>query len=193
MKQSASQVLTASSKKMLFILRVLFALLIVTAIIPWIFPKSALGDFLLSMLSIMNFIDGSQNFDYFLNNLSAISKVLGFLGSIVNLLPVYLGILIMMKLSKNYIAGKIFSISNAKSYRNLGVIYLLSALLLQPLAQVLFSLSISFINHHLGQRFISLRIDINTITEIFFAIVLIVIGHVMQLGQKMKEEQELTV
>ena len=148
MKQSASQVLTASSKKMLFILRVLFALLIVTAIIPWIFPKSALGDFLLSMLSIMNFIDGSQNFDYFLNNLSAISKVLGFLGSIVNLLPVYLGILIMMKLSKNYIAGKIFSISNAKSYRNLGVIYLLSALLLQPLAQVLFSLSISFINHH---------------------------------------------
>jgi hypothetical protein len=118
MKRSASQSLISSSKKMLFILRVLFVLLIITAIIPWISPKSALGGFLLSMLSIMNFIDSPQNFDYFLNNLSAISKVLGFFRSIVNLLPLYVGILIMMKLSKQYISEQIFSMSTVKSYRN---------------------------------------------------------------------------
>ncbi len=192
MKPSTSQTLSSSSKKMIFILRALFALLLVTAITPWIFPKSALGGFMLSMFSITKFLE-SQNVDYFFNNLSVISRILGFLGSIISLLPLFIGVLIMMKLAKNYIAECVFSASNAKSYRNLGVIYLLSALLLQPLAQVLFSLSISFINNHLGQRFIALNIDINTITEIFFAIVLIVIGHVMQLGQKMKEEQELTV
>lgn len=193
MKPSTYQILTSSSKKMLLILRVLFVFLIVTAILPWMVPKSGLGAFLLSTLSIIKLFHGPQTFDYFLNNLSAISKVLGFLGTMVNLLPLFIGIFIMMQLSKRYITRQVFSIANAKSYRNLGIIYLLSAILLQPIAQVLFSLSISFIHHHVGQRSIALNIDINTITEIFFAIVLMVIGHVMQLGQKMKEEQELIV
>lgn len=193
MKPSTAQSLNASCKKMLFILRLLLIMLIFTAIIPWAFPKSALGNFLMSMLSITKFLDGPQNFDYFLNNLSGLSILFGVIGTIVNLSPLFIGVWIMIKLTKNYMAERVFNFSNAKSYRNLGIVYLLSALLLQPLAQILFSLSVSFINNHLGQRFISLSIDFNTITEIFFAIVLIVIGHVMQLGQKIKEEQELTI
>ncbi len=58
---------------------------------------------------------------------------------------------------------------------------------------MLFSLSISFIHDHLGKRFIAINMDVNTMTQIFFALVLVVIGHVMQLAQKINEEQELTV
>jgi len=193
MKLSAAQSLNASSKKMLFILRILLVMLVFSVVIPWTFPKTALGNFLMSVSSITKFLDGSPDVDYFLNNLSGFSILLGVAGSIVNLAPLFIGVWIMIKLIKNYMAERVFNISNAKSYRNLGIVYLLSALLLQPLAQVLFSLSVSFINNHLGQRFIAFSIDFNTITEIFFAIVLIVIGHVMQLGQKIKEEQELTI
>lgn len=193
MKPSTAQSLKSSCKKMLVILRILFVMLIFTAIIPWAFPKSALGNFLMSLLSITKFIDGPQNFNYFFNNLSSLSILLGVAGSIVNLSPLFIGVWIMMKLTKNYMMERVFNFSNAKSYRNLGIVYLLSALLLQPLAQILFSLSVSFINNHIGKRFIALSVDVNTITEIFFAIVLIVIGHVMQLGQKIKEEQELTI
>lgn len=178
------------SRKTLFILRVLFGLLMVMAIIPWLFPASNLSHFLISLYSFSHLI---KNYEYFSYHISFLSQILGIAGSFVSLSPLLIGVFIMMKLSKNYIQGKVFNLYNAKAYRKLGWIYLLSAFLLQPLAQVLFSLSISFIHHHLGQRFIAISIDVNMITQIFFALVLVVIGHVMQLAQKINEEQELTV
>jgi len=181
------------SRRTLIILRVLFALLIFMAIIPWLFPASNLGRFLTSLYSFSHLISHEQNYEYFCQHLSALSQILGVAGSFVSLSPLLIGVFIMMKLSKNYIQGEVFNFYNAKAYQKLGWIYLFSALLLQPLAQVLFSLSISFIHHHLGQKFIAISIDVNTIAQIFFALVLVVIGHVMQLAQKINEEQELTV
>lgn len=184
--------LISVSRRTLIILRMLFVLLIFMAIIPWLFPMSSLSYFLISLYSFIHLIEPTQ-YEYVFQHLSPLSQILGIAGSFVSLSPLLIGIFIMMKLSKNYIQGHVFNLYNAKAYRKLGWIYLLSALLLQPLAQVFFSLSISFIHHHLGQRFIAISIDVNTITQIFFALVLVVIGHVMQLAQKINEEQELTV
>ena len=100
--------------------------------------------------------------------------------------------MIMIKLSKRYATGKVFTLDNAKSYSRLGLIYLLSALLLQPLSDMFFSLCVT-INNPIGQRMISFGINVNNLTAIFFALVLIVIGQVMKLGHKISEEQELTV
>lgn len=187
-----NQKLISTSRNMLLILRILLVVFILIAIIPWVFPTSNIGGLFMNWYSVASLIQ-PKDFEHFLCNLSLLSCIFGMLGSVTSLLPLIIGTLIMMKVTKNYIKGEVFNLFNTKSYRNLGVIYLLSALLLQPLAQIFFSLSISFIHNPIGKKFIAVGFDINNLTAIFFAILLIVIGQVMKLGQQINEEHALTV
>jgi len=200
MSRLNNQKLILTSKIMLLILRILFVILLLMAIIPWVVPTSFVGSFLMSMFGAQQFtsttklyhLTGAELISVPFYNSNLLSRSLGFIGSMISLLPLLAGTMIMLKLSKRYAMGKIFTLNNAKAYSILGVIYLLSALLLQPLSQVFFSLCAT-INNPAGQRTIAFGIDINNLTAIFFAIVLIVIGQVMKFGQKINEEQELTV
>lgn len=192
MNNVSNQKLVSTSRNMLLVLRILLIIFILIAIIPWAFPTSAAGGLLMNWYSVVNWIQ-PKDFEHFLHNLSVLSRELGVLGSVISLLPLIVGTLIMIRVAKNYIKGEVFNLFNTKSYRSLGFIYLLSAILLQPLAQIFFSLSISFIHNPIGKKFIAFGIDINNLTAIFFAILLIVIGQVMKLGQQINEEQALTV
>jgi hypothetical protein len=193
MTQINSQKLISTSKIMLIILRILFVMLILMTIIPWIAPTTELGKFLLSLQGFPAIMNANhKNIDEFMLTLTPLSRLFGFIGSLITLLPLLLGTMIMLKLSKNYVSGKIFNLDNAKSYSQLGGIYFVSALLLQPIYQMFFHLSAT-INNPAGQRIIAFSIGIDSLTAIFFAIILIVIGQVMKLGQKISEEQELTV
>lgn len=138
------------------------------------------------------FFHHRDNLAEFLASISVMSRMLGFVATLFELGPLLLGSFIMIKLSKNYVTEKIFSLQNAKFYRRLGIIYLFSALLLQPIAEMLFTLSAT-INNSVGQRQIAVGLHLPNITAIFFAIVLILIGHVMTLSQRISEEQALTI
>jgi hypothetical protein len=191
MKTSVNQQLVGVSKTLLVISRALLGVLIFIMLAPWIFPKSAFS-WITSLYSFAHLID-AKDLPYFFEHISLLSQFLGVLGSFISLFPLLMGAVILIKLAKNYIRGEVFNLFNARAYRRLGWLYLLSAVFLQPLAQVCFSLSISFIHEHIGQKFIAISIDANTLTQIFFAMVLIIIGHVMQLAQNMQEEQALTI
>lgn len=193
MNQPNNQKLILTSKTMLLVLRVLFILLILMAVIPWLFPTTDIGKFLLSFQGFPNVIETNhKNIDTFMSSIRLLSRVLGFIGSVFVVLPLLIGTLIMLKLSNNYARGEVFNLNNAKSYRWLGFVYLISALFLQPIYQMFFSLCVTF-NNPVGHRTIAFGIDISNLTAIFFAIVLILIGQVMKLGHKISEEQELTV
>ena len=193
MSQLNNQKLILTSKTMLLILRVLFVVLILMAIMPWVLPTTAVGKFLLSLQGFPAIMNANhKNIDEFMLTLTPLSRFFGFIGSVVTLLPLLISTMIMLKLSKNYINGNVFNLGNAKSYSQLGIIYFISALFLQPIYQMFFSLCAT-INNPAGQRVIAFGIDVNNLTAIFFAIILIVIGQVMKLGQKISEEQELTV
>lgn len=203
MDQLTNKKLILTSKTMLFIFRIIFVLLVLMAVIPWIEPSSDIGKFITTLTGFPNIIehnylsqysgqDKNKLFDDFMLHISPLSRILGFIGMIIALLPLLVGTKIMISLAKNYSNGNVFNLTNAKSYSYLGIIYLLSALLLQPLSQAFFSVSAS-INNPVGHRVIAFGIDINNLTAIFFAIILIVIGQVMKLGQKIIEEQELTI
>ena len=193
MTQINSQKLILTSKTMLLILRVLFVGLILMAIMPWVFPTTEIGKFLLSLQGFSAIMDvHHKNIDDFMLSLRLISRIFGFIGSFFTVLPLLLGTMIMLKLSKNYVSGKVFSLDNAKSYSQLGIISLVSGLFLQPIYQMFFHLCVTF-NNPVGQRTIAFTLGVDSLTAIFFAIVLIVIGQVMKLGQKISEEQELTV
>ncbi len=193
MSQLNNQKLILTSKTMLLILRVLFVVLILMATMPWVLPTTAVGKFLLSLQGFPAIMNANhKNIDEFMLTLTPLSRFFGFIGSVVTLLPLLISTMIMLKLSKNYINGNVFNLGNAKSYSQLGIIYFISALFLQPIYQMFFSLCAT-INNPAGQRVIAFGIDVNNLTAIFFAIILIVIGQVMKLGQKISEEQELTV
>lgn len=193
MNQLNNQKLILTSKTMLLILRVLFVVLILMAIMPWVLPTTEAGKFLLSLQGFSAIMDvHHKNIDEFMLSLRLISRIFGFIGSFITVLPLLLGTMIMIKLSKNYVSGKVFNLDNAKSYSQLGIIYLVSGLCLQPIYQMFFHLCVTF-NNPVGQRTIAFTLGVDSLTAIFFAIVLIVIGQVMKLGQKISEEQELTV
>ena len=193
MNQVNSQKLISTSKTMLLILRILFVGLILIAIVPWLFPTSEIGKFLLSLQGFSAIMDvHHKNIDEFMSSLRLISRIFGFIGSFFTVLPLLLGTMIMLKLSRNYVNGKVFNLDNAKSYSQLGIISLVSGLFLQPIYQMFFHLCVTF-NNPVGQRTIAFTLGVDSLTAIFSAIVLIVIGQVMKLGQKISEEQELTV
>jgi hypothetical protein len=197
MNQLNNEKLVVTSRTTLRICQILLTILILMAVIPWIIPASTIGDFMLGMYSITNYIQhqdfsGVQPFSKAIANFNGLSRVLGFIGSVISLLPLLSGTIIMIKLSKKYARGQVFNLENAKSYSKLGIIYLLSSILLQPISEMLFSLCVS-INNPVGKRFIAFSFNINNVTAIFFAIMLIVIGQVMKQGQKISEEQELTI
>ena len=190
MQQNINSKLIIMSKNTLIISQILIAILSVVVIFPWLFPSSALGACLIGMFGVENY--APMNFTEVIKHFTMLNTFLGVSGSVIGVLPLLIGAVIMMKLSRNYINGEVFTLANIKMYRKLGIIYLLSAILLQPLSQVLFSLCAT-INNPVGQRFIRITFDLGNLTAIFFAIMLIVISQVMQLGQRINEEQKLTI
>ena len=187
-----NQKLISTSNKILLISRILLVTLALSTLIPWLIPTSKVGEFLLGMYSVFNFVPKTQGGIDVISRFSLLSRGLGFIGSVISTLPLMIGSIIMIRLTRNYTNGEVFSTNNAKSYTKLGITYLLSALVLQPLSQVFFSLAVS-INNSVGQRFIEISFDVANLTAIFFAILLIVIGQVMKLGQEINQEQELTI
>lgn len=193
MNQINNQKLISISKTMLISLRIFSIIVILMAVVPWLFPTTGVAKFLLSLQGFNAVINAShKNIDEVMLTMTSLSKVLGFIGSTITLLPLFIGTVIMMKVSENYINGKEFTMHNAKAYRLFGFIFLVDAILLQPLYQMLFYACVT-INNPVGQRVIAFTYEIKSLTAIFFALILILIGHVMMLGQKITEEQALTI
>lgn len=175
------------------LLSALLVVLIAMAILPWLIPTSKVGGFILSMYGIPNYLP--KNHQAFGDPMYAfrwLTRVLGILGSSINLLPSFIATLVMIKVCKNYSLNNIFSASNASAYSKLGMLYLLSALVLQPVSQMIFSYAISTDNP-IGHHYVSFGVDISNLSAIFFSILLIIVGQVMKLGHHMAKEQALII
>lgn len=183
------QKLILLSKRSNIVSQILFILIIVISVLPWFIPNTVFGDCLLGIFGVQNFNNTKYNFADIVNSFTALNRVLGIIGAFISSLPLLIGTLMVIKLTRNYISGKIFNYENAKLYKMLGIIYLSYAFFIRPLSEMIFSLCVS-LNNPVGQRYIGFSFKIDNLTAMFFAIVLILIGQVMILGQKIKEEQE---
>lgn len=177
--------LTVITNKIYLFLYAFLVLLLGVLFIPWIFPDNPLSAGLLGMFA-------SSNADLPKAWISPLTSMLGFVGSVLSMFPLFFGVFILLKLCGNYASGVVFSQINSRHYSKLGTIFLFSALFLQPLSHVFFTLAAS-LNNPPGQRYIGIAFTMENLTSIFLAVVLILIGKVMQGGQKMAEEQLLTV
>lgn len=182
--------LTKLSNRILVILRIILILIPLTIIFSWLVPTNNFIKNTYLGTTIGNLIKGDPNIEIakFLWN----NKAFGLLGSSVGVLPLLLGMILLLKLFKNYSKGEIFTRYNSKVYSKLGYLCILSSLIFQPLSQALLSVAVS-INYMHGKRFIAISFDNTNLTAIVCGLFLIAIAYVMQIGHEINKEQELTI
>lgn len=123
---------------------------------------------------------------------TTVSKSIGFLASLIGLLPMYGGLFLLKSIFKNYQKGDIFIGDNARSYRLVGWMFILNAFLIKPLNDGLMVLSVTLSNPP-GHRMISFGFGTPNLEAIFCGFVVIVISWVMLEASRLREEQEYTI
>lgn len=125
-------------------------------------------------------------------NWNGFTKSVGFLSSLVDVLPILLGLLILKTVFRNYQRGDIFNVYNAKQYKNLGYLFFLAAFITQPLSGMLKVLAITLTNP-VGQRTIQIGFGTPTFEVLFCGVLVLVISWVMAEGCKLQEDQKFTI
>lgn len=116
------------------------------------------------------------------------------LGFLINLIPVgfYMVILaLLIHLFKQYESEQIFSQKNVKTIRNIGVTMLANKIV-GPFYGFLLTYTLTYHNPP-GYRFAYLGINIQDITIMLIAVLIILVSWVMAEGYKLHEEQQYTV
>lgn len=175
------------STALLWIIRVLMIILPLMDILVWLFPHNQFS---------LNAVIAPALSDHFNDknfaSLQINNQLLGMSGSLVALLPLWLGFLWLARLFKNYAQGTIFTLENARIYGKLGWLCIISALIIQPLTDSLYSVAAT-INNPPGQRIIAFGFTNTNFTAIICGIFLIIVARVMVIGHHISEEQQLTI
>jgi hypothetical protein len=119
------------------------------------------------------------------------TKLLALLAYCIEAAPFMLGLLTLKVIFKNYSQGQVFTLKNAKQFRNLGMLFFMD-IIAQPLYTLLFTLAATWHNPE-GQRTLLVQISPSTIENICYGALIIVISWVMIEASRLNEEQTLTV
>jgi hypothetical protein len=130
-------------------------------------------------------------------NLSTISwtpllKLLGFCADLMGTLPFLISLFLLKKLFVHYRDGEIFTKSNAILYRKLGVLYLIDALFIKSLSQMLMILAVTMTNPP-GSRYLSISFGTPNLSSLFYGVLVIVISWVMLEASKLHDEHKFTI
>lgn len=120
------------------------------------------------------------------------AKFIGFVGSLVGILPILLGLFILKTVFRNYRKGEIFNITNARQYKYLGYLFFLSGLITTPLSSMLQVLAVT-LTYPPGHRWITIGFGTPNMVTLFCGVLVLVISWVMVEGYKLQEEQKLIV
>lgn len=125
-------------------------------------------------------------------NLNPLQRFLGVFSSLIESASLLIGMIILRKLFQNYKKGHIFTLENAKKYQQLGYLFFLHAFITKPLAET-FSVIAVTLNNPPGHRYISIGFGPPNLETIFCGILVIIISWVMIEGQKLQDDQHLTI
>ncbi|NNM58593.1 MAG: DUF2975 domain-containing protein [Legionellales bacterium] len=178
-------------KSIQIMLKLCLVALLALAMLPWLSPTSHLGGFFLCMYGIAHLLPANhQAFGDIYYHFTPLTRLIGIIGSLINLLPLFLGVIVILKMCQTFAEKNIFTAYNANAFSKLGILYLLSALVLQPISQMLFSFAISLTH---PPHLLAFGIDISNLTAIIFSLLLIISGQVMKKAYQMAEEQKLVI
>ncbi len=122
---------------------------------------------------------------------TSLSKMVFIASNIVGTLSFFLGLFVLKSIFKNYRKGEIFTRKNAASYRSLGFLLFLDAIL-APLSDTLMVLAVTLSNEP-GHRYLTLSFGTPSFNAFFTGAIVIVISWVMGEASRLPEDQHLTI
>ena len=124
--------------------------------------------------------------------LSLVAKMWALFGNLLGAAPYILGYILLYKLFSNYHMRRIFINDNPVIYKKLGRLILINGILIIPLKE---GLMVAAATHTFppGHRYITLSFGTPNLEAILCGLLVIVIAWVMQQGQALQEENQLTV
>lgn len=125
-------------------------------------------------------------------NWDPLTKFIGFMGSLVGVLPILLGLFVLKTVFQNYKKGEIFNIFNARHYKYLGWLFFLDAIIAKPLSGMLMVLAVT-LTHPPGHHWIQIGYGTPSLEALFCGVLVIVISWVMVEGYKLQEEQKFVI
>ena len=120
------------------------------------------------------------------------AKMIGLIGHIINLLPLYLSVFVLKSIFKNYKNGEIFSTTNAIHYKHIGWLCFCDALLADPIGDAIMIMSTT-LSPTIAKYNIDIVYNYPSIEGLFSGAVFIVISLVMFEASKLQEESKFTV
>jgi hypothetical protein len=168
---------------------VLIAALPIWLVIQWIFvigddsPINLLSGFPNLYTHFSTGIERAEIIDINTVHWDGTSRFIGFLS---------LSFIMLRSIFRNYKKGQIFTSANAIYYKYLGYLFIINALLIQPLSRAIIVYAMTFTNGP-GNRSISLTFGTDNIENIFCGLMIIVISWVMLEASKLHDEQKFTI
>lgn len=126
-----------------------------------------------------------------LHTLSATTRILGFLISMIPTGVELFVLYFLIKLFQLYQQGEIFSIHNVKYIRNIGYTLLIGQLL-HPIYEGLITATLTWGNPH-GHRIATITVGSTNVGILLLALLVILISWIMAEGCQLREEQQLTI
>jgi hypothetical protein len=123
---------------------------------------------------------------------SPVTKLLGISANLFAILPICLSLIVLKQIFGNYKKAEIFTVTNARYYKQLGLLFFVDAFFAKPITHMLTVLAATFSNEP-GHRYISLSFGTPNIEAIFCGVLVLVISWVMLEASRLNEEQELTI
>ncbi|MCX7344061.1 MAG: DUF2975 domain-containing protein [Proteobacteria bacterium] len=124
--------------------------------------------------------------------MSSTSKLVALFGNLLGATPYILGYILLHKLFSNYQHGQIFNKSNPAIFQKLGRLILINGILIIPLKEGLMVVAAT-LNSPPGHRYLTLSFGTPNLEATLCGLLVIVISWVMQEGQAIQEENQLTV
>jgi hypothetical protein len=125
-------------------------------------------------------------------SLSLFARGVGFLGGLTQQLPTLVGLVLLKRLFHNYQLNQIFTSGNVRTYKYLGILLFLEALIAKPLGGTLTTFAVTWGNAP-GHRYITLGFGTPNVGDLLMGMLVIVISWVMAEGLRLREEETLTI
>ena len=119
-------------------------------------------------------------------------KLCGLSADLIGHLPLWVGLLILKFIFKNYSEANVFTAINARHYQYLAGIFLVNAIIFKPIFDLMMIL-VATLHNPAGQRILSFGVGITIIQNILWGGVVMIIAWVMGEASKLQEEQQFTI
>jgi len=192
-KESMMTKIQKVSRYFLISFKILLILLPLCALIQWLFIDTTPMKTLMDLGLIQAAISTPEGYvSLGTVHWTILAKFVGFIAQSLGLLPLFLSLFALKSVFQNYQKGEIFNTMNARSYRYLGCLFFLYALIVEPLSNLLMVLAVTLTNPP-GHRYITLAFGTLNLEALYCGMLVIVISWVMLEASKLRDEQELTI